>query len=270
MSFLDRPSWKSPLLVGALLVAFAALGQAATVSESPALAEAFKRAGVTGTFVMLDPGKDTLVVHNSARARTRFVPASTFKIVNTLIGLESGAVADVDEVLPYGGKPQPFSAWEHDMALREAIKISNVPVYQELARRIGLARMKTWMGKIGYGNGEIGKVVDRFWLDGPLEISALEQVEFLRRLAASELPVSPGAMNAVQEITLQRKTEAFELHGKTGWAMVPKPALGWYVGWVNRGSVVHPVALNIDLPTDAIAAKRIPLAEECLRLLGAL
>jgi beta-lactamase class D OXA-50 len=264
MSFLHRT------FLSLVLVALVAAAQAAPVSESPALAGAFERAGVTGTFVMFDPGKDSLVVHNPTRARTRFVPASTFKIVNSLIGLETGAVADVDVVLPYGGKPQPIAAWEHDMSLRDAIKISNVPVYQELARRIGLARMKAWVGKFGYGNGEIGNVVDRFWLDGPLEVSAVEQVEFLRRLAAGELPVSPTTLKAVQEITLQKKTETSELHGKTGWAMVRKPALGWYVGWVKRGSMVHPFALNIDISTDDVVAKRIPLAEECLRLLGAL
>ncbi len=263
----DRPL--QFLLIGAALFIAAALGRAATVSESPALTAAFEHAGVTGTFVMLDPDKATLVVHNPERARTRFVPASTFKIANTLIGLECGAVSSVDEVLPYGGKAQPFPTWEHDMSLREAIKISNVPVYQGLARRIGLLRMQAGIDKLDYGNREIGKVVDRFWLDGPLKISAVEQVEFLRRLAAVDLPVSPGTVQAVHEITLQEKTETSELHGKTGWAMSVTPPIGWYVGWVKRGGVVYPFALNIDTPDNDAAAKRVPLAKECLRLLGA-
>lgn len=260
---------QSLLLIGAALVIAAAPGRAATISESPALTAAFERAGVTGTFVMLDPGKARLVVHNPERARTRFFPASTFKIANTLIGLECGAVSSVDEVLPYGGKPQPFPAWERDMSLREAIKISNVPVYQELARRIDLPRMQAGIDKLDYGNREIGKVVDRFWLDGPLKISAVKQVEFLRRLAAGDLPVSPSAVQAVYEITLQEKTETSELLGKTGWAMSVTPHIGWYIGWIKRGGVIYPFALTIDTPDNDTAAKRVSLAKECLRLLGA-
>jgi beta-lactamase class D len=80
--------------------------------------------------------------HNQARSTTRFVPASTFKIPNSLIGLSVEAVRNVDDVLPFGGKPQPFDAWEKDMGLREAITLSNVPTYQELARRIGLEKMR--------------------------------------------------------------------------------------------------------------------------------
>ncbi len=49
--------------------------------------------------------------------------------------------------------------WEHDMGLRDAIKISNVPIYQELARRIGLERMKAGVEKLDYGNKDIGEVV---------------------------------------------------------------------------------------------------------------
>src|SRR4051812_48980124 len=110
---------------------------AAEFQENAAVAEAFARAGVTGTFVVLDARDGSLRGHDGTRAQRRYIPASTFKIANALIGLDCGSVANVDEVLPYGGKPQPFPEWEHDMSLREGIKISNVPVFQELARRTG-------------------------------------------------------------------------------------------------------------------------------------
>src|SRR5690242_12595267 len=122
---------------------------AAPLKEKPEFATAFEEAGVKGTFAMLDPEKDTIYVHNAARAEQRFVPASTFKIANSLIGLDCGAVANVEEILPYGGKPQFLKAWEKDMSLRDAIRISNVPVYQELARRIGPERMAAGVKKLG-------------------------------------------------------------------------------------------------------------------------
>lgn len=156
------------------------------------------------------------------------------------------------------------------MNLRDAIKASNVPVYQELARRIGLDRMRAGVKKLGYGNMEIGSVVDRFWLEGPLAISAIEQTEFLSRLTAGTLPVKDEAVRAVKEITLLEKTEIYELHGKTGWLFDPKRQIGWWVGWVERENKVYPFALNIDMTKDEDAAKRIPIGRECLKALGKL
>jgi beta-lactamase class D len=238
--------------------------------EAPELAKYFADKGVQGTFALLDLATDTVVVWNEARAKERFTPASTFKIANSLIGLDTGAVKSVDEVLPYGGKPQRFKHWERDMHLRDAIKASNVPIYQELARRIGLERMRASVKKLGYGNMEIGNVVDRFWLDGPLAISAVEQTEFLGRLVEGKLLVNPEATRAVKEITLLEKTESYELHGKTGWQVDEKRQIGWWVGWVERDGKFYPFALNIDMKGEDDAAKRVPLGRDCLKALDKL
>lgn len=244
---------------------------ARTYQDVPELAKCFQDKGVTGTFVFFDVGTDTMFVSNEARAKKRFTPASTFKIANSLIGLDVGAVKSVDEVLPYGGKPQRIKDWERDMGLREAIKVSNVPIYQELARRIGIERMREGVKKLGYGNMEIGSVVDRFWLDGPLAISAVEQAEFLAKLATGSLPIDPNAMRAVKEITLLEKTDTYALHAKTGWLVGPTPPqIGWWVGWIERDNKVYPFALNIDMLKDEDAAKRIAIGRECLKALGKL
>jgi beta-lactamase class D len=175
----------------------------------------------------------------------------------------------VDEVLPYGGKKQFLPEWEHDMGLREAIKLSAVPIYQELARRVGQEKMRAWVKKLDYGNGEIGDVVDRFWLDGPLKISAVEQTHFLRRLASGDLPIQKSSLQAVTEITKVEESEGLTLHGKTGWGMSSDPQVGWWVGWIERdGTLVATFALNIDIPEKDAAAKRIPLARACLTELG--
>jgi beta-lactamase class D len=239
--------------------------------EVPELLNIFQREGVAGTFVLFDVANDTMLVSDEARARKRFAPASTFKIANSLIGLDTGAVKNVEEVLPYGGKPQRIKEWERDMGLREAIKMSNVPIYQELARRIGIERMREGVKKLGYGNMEIGNVVDRFWLDGPLAVSAIEQTEFLHRLVKGSLPLNPNAVRAVKEITLLEKTETYELHAKTGWFVGPTPPqIGWWVGWIERANKIYPFALNFDMTKDEDAAKRIPIGRECLKALGKL
>ncbi len=236
--------------------------------RSPGLDAILAAHGVEGTFVLLDVASSDGFVSNPARAKRRFVPASTFKIPNTLIGLDAGVVRDVDEVLPYGGKPQPFKTWEHDMPLREAMSLSAVPIYQELARRIGLARMAAAVKALDYGNHQIGDVVDKFWLVGPLEISALEQAQFLARLVRYQLPVSPRAVEAVAEITLQEKTGDTEVHYKTGWQGRQGEQTAWLVGWVRNADGVSTFALNFRMATLDDAPKRWQIARECLVALG--
>jgi beta-lactamase class D len=154
-------------LLAITVVLFSFQTHAADWKENPQIGQLFKNAQVNGTFVLYDPALRLFVGHDRARAETRFIPASTFKIPNTVIGLATGAVKDVDEILPYGGQPQPFKAWEKDMGLREAIAMSNAAIYQELARRIGLPRMREGISKLGYGNEDTGNSVDTFWLTGP-------------------------------------------------------------------------------------------------------
>jgi beta-lactamase class D len=231
----------------------------------------FRRAGKAGTFVLFDPDRGLMRGHNRQRAETRFTPASTFKIANSLIGLSVGAVASVDEVLPYRSNEAPFSpAWERNMGLREAMVVSNVPIYQELARRIGLERMHQGVVRLGYGNEQIGPQVDRFWLRGPLAISAVEQTLFLNRLARRQLPFPIAAQRAVADITVVERGEGWVLHAKTGWQNGPGAGVGWWVGWVGKGGRDYPFALNMDLGGPAGVDLRPSLGRAALKATGVL
>lgn len=240
---------------------------AETVAERPDLGGIFAERDARGTFVLLDAATDTMMVFDRARAERRMVPASTFKIPNSLIALETGVVKDEAEVIPFGGKPQPIKDWERDMGLRDAIRISNVPVYQEVARRVGLERMQAMVDRLGYGNRKIGTVVDRFWLDGPLAISAMEQARFQVRLARRELPVSARSQTIVRDILRLDEANGAVLFGKTGWTGA-KPGIGWLVGWVERGGAIHGYALNIDMTTVQEAPKRLAIVRAMLSRLG--
>ncbi|WP_231759402.1 class D beta-lactamase [Microbulbifer elongatus] len=238
--------------------------------ESSEVNGLFTRSGVSGTFVLYDSGSGKFIGHNPQRSEVRFVPASTFKIANSLIGLSVGAVKDVDDILPYGGQKQLFKIWERDMGLREAISISNIPIYQALARRTGLERMQAYVTKLGFGNEDIGTSIDTFWLDGPLEISAQEQAIFLSRLAQDQLPVSKDIQKAVRDIVLLEQGEGWKLYGKTGWENVPNPGVGWWVGWVTKGNHVYSFALNMDIKNPSDAKQRVKLGKESLKALGIL
>jgi beta-lactamase class D len=244
--------------------------QAAEWEESPKVAELFNNVSVHGTFVLYDVTAQRFIGHDRTRAEKRFIPASTFKIPNTLIGLSVGAVKSVDEVLPYGGNPQPFKAWERDMSLREAIAMSNVAIYRELARRIGLDRMRENVSKLGYGNADIGASVDTFWLRGPLRISAVEQTQFLAKLAQEALPYPQALQAKVREIIVVEKGANWTLYGKTGWENAPGPGVGWWVGWVQKDKGIYAFALNIDMQTASDTSKRVELGKASLAALGIL
>lgn len=255
-------------LFAVVFLLFANQVHAVDWQNSPKIAELFSNAGVQGTFVLYDVSAHRLIGHDRVRAETRFIPASTFKIANSLIGLSVGAVESVAEVLPYGGQPQPFDTWEKDMGLRDAIKISNVPIYQELARRIGLERMRNNVAIMGFGNQDIGTIVDNFWLVGPLKISALEQAQFLARLAQGTLPFSTQDQESVREIVRLEQGDNWTLYGKTGWVNAPNAGVGWWIGWVKKDERVYAFALNIDIQQTDDAAKRVELGMASLRALG--
>jgi beta-lactamase class D len=261
-------SGKMNKLLAGFMLFIVGQAHALDMASEPQLENLFSEAGVNGTFVLYDVSAGRMSVHNLPRAEQRMIPASTFKIANSLIGLATGAVASVEEVMPYGGKAQPYESWEQDMGLRDAIKISNVPVYQELARRIGLERMRENLESIPYGNHETGNEADTFWLKGPLQISAVEQAKFLARLARGELPFAAEVQQSVREIVLLEQGHDWTLYGKTGWTTTPDPDIGWWVGWVVKDDDVYSFALNIDMQDKSDIGKRIELGKACLKALG--
>lgn len=242
--------------------------EAIEVVERAELYKIFRQYGIDGTFVVANPAGTQAIVVNLERAQQRKRPASTFKIANSIIALETEAVADVDEVIPYGGLPQRFPQWEHDMSLRQAIRVSNVPVYQEVARRIGLKRFHHWLNKFEYGNQSIGSNVETFWLRGPLKISAVEQVSFLTAFLKDELDISGQTTDSIIQITALERKGARVLHGKTGWSAHTFPQTGWFVGWVKSNAGFYPFALNIDMRGRGDRHKRKRIAKEILSELG--
>ena len=246
-----------------------------TWREHPDWKGEFADRGVTGTALIYDERDDAFLVYDRARAETPFLPASTFKVFNALVALDTGAVKDEYEVIRWDGIKRQFEGWNRDHSLASAMKFSAVWFYQEMARRAGAQRMQEWIDKAGYGNRAIGGGIDQFWLRGKLRISAVEQIGFLRRLAHGTLPFSERAQEAVRRITIVDAAPDYVMHGKTGWALkdgAKRDAdLGWYVGWVERDGRRWFYALNIDMPNGSDdAAKRQLIASALLVRSGAL
>lgn len=225
-------------------------------AEDSAIADAFSQAGIDGTIVITSLGTGQTFVHNDARAATRFPIASTFKIFNSLIALEEKAVK-TDEVLPWNGQTYDFPDWNRDQTLASAFKVSCVWCYQQLASRIGKTTYRRYLKNSGYGVLKPSFQTTTFWLDGSLQVSAQEQVTFLRKLYLRQLPFSDSSYNTLRGIMLTEQTPAYSLRAKTGWAMSAVPAVGWYVGYVETAADVWFFATNI-MTRDA---KDLPLRQ---------
>jgi beta-lactamase class D len=197
-----------------------------------------------------------LVIHNRSTKETvhadpslsarRLSPCSTFKIYNTLIGLELGLIKGPDDPwYHWDGIVRDIEGWNQDLTLREAFRVSAVPAYQILARQIGAEKMQHYIDQIGYGTQDISAGIDTFWLDRAgavsIMISAQEQVELLNRFLNGELPFSSENGAILREVMRTARTEKARLYGKTGSGR----NIGWFVGFLEYGDTIYVFACQI-------------------------
>lgn len=204
--------------------------------------------GFDGAFVLYDLNANRYTRYNPERCAERLLPASTFKIMNSLIALETDVVADQDYAIAWNGTQYPIPAWNQDHILKTAFRDSVVWYYQEVARRIGRERMQHYIDAVGYGNQDMHGGPDSFWLDGSLQISADEQVEFLKRLYEGDLPFSRRSMEIVKEIMILEADNTHQLSGKTGSGQMSSFSVGWFIGYKEVNGNVYLFAADVTSP----------------------
>ncbi|HLG82922.1 MAG TPA: class D beta-lactamase [Bradyrhizobium sp.] len=235
------------------------------------LAARFKDEGTLGTFVAYKVDDYLMIASDTERSGEGRLPASTFKIPNSLIALETGVVQDPDkDVFKWDGVKRANEAWNRDHTLRSAIAVSAFPVYQEIARRIGQERMQKYVDLFEYGNRNIGGGIDTFWVSGALRIDPVQQVDFVDRLRRGVLPVSKRSQELTRDILPVTQVGDAIIRAKTGLTDREHGSLGWLVGWVEKGSARTVFALNMDCPEPRHVADRMTIAQACLRDIGAL
>jgi beta-lactamase class D len=237
--------------------------------EDSGLSKLFADRNVNGTIVISSMDGSEEYIHNESRANTPFVPASTFKILNTLIALDEGSVTE-QEVMKWDGKNKGIEAWNRDQTLETAFKCSCVWFYQELAQRIGTSNYEGHLAKAAYGNAKPTPQLTTFWLHGDLKISALGQINFLKKVYREDLPFRRSSYEPLKKIMIVDQTPTYTMRAKTGWASDVSPQIGWYVGDVEAKGKVWFFATNIDItkPDDTRYRQEITLA--ALKLKGIL
>jgi len=245
----------------------------AQVQELKSARKAIDDTGYTGATLLYDVQRSHYEAGHVERIDDRFIPASTFKIFSSLVALETGVIDGADAIIEWDGINRERTELNRNLDLTTAFQLSAVPHYQQLVRQIGLERMQQFIDAVGYGNRDLSGGVDSFWLTGGLRISPREQVGFLARLHRGDLPFSSETMATIRDVMVTEQTHEYALFAKTGWAVLPGAKnIGWWVGWVERGTetVIFATVLEATSPESAFGRERLAVTRRVLNAAGVL
>jgi beta-lactamase class D len=204
----------------------------------------FSNCGVTGAVAIFSRNNQQWVLSDTAAVKNSYLPASTFKILNLLIALETNTIKDEHEIVPwigktdtikYGFRPEIY----HDMTVKEAFEVSAGWVFIELAKKIGRNNYKKYLSACKYGNLNLSQTETDFWNFGSFAISPLNQVEFIRDLYEEKLPFTKRNIKIVKKIMLTEASGDYTISAKTGWTRENNINTGWWVGYLEANNDIY-------------------------------
>jgi beta-lactamase class D len=205
----------------------------------------FEDCGVDGTVVIFDKNNEQWILSDTIISCKEYLPASTFKIINLLIALETKIIKDENEIIKwpgqtdtvkYGYRPEIY----HNMTVKEAFEVSAGWVFIELAKKIGKANYKKYLSACKYGNLDLSESNDDFWNFGGFAISPINQADFIKKLYEQDLPFSKHNMDIVKKIMIVEQNEQYTIGAKTGWTRENNTNTGWWLGYLeSKGNVYY-------------------------------
>lgn len=215
-----------------------------TVTVRPDFNKYFKNCNVQGSIAIYDDRHQKWILSDSSDVFKEALPASTFKIINLLIALETGLVKDENDVYKWNGQADTALYGYRpeicrDMTVQDAFRESAVWVFLDMAKKIGKANYQHYLKLCNYGNQNLSETGDDFWNFGYLGISPLNQVNFLRSLYAENLPFSKRNIDIVKRVLINEQNDNYTLSAKTGWTRQGGINTGWWVGYVKTQAGVY-------------------------------
>ena len=198
----------------------------------------FDSCGVEGTIAIYDIRNDKWIVSDTVGLEIETLPASTFKIINLLIALETNTIKDENEIIKwvgstdtvkYGYRPEIY----HDMPVKEAFELSAGWVFVELAKKIGKDTYRKHLAESKYGNNNLSQTEADFWNFGDFVISPKNQVEFVKSFYEEKLPFSKRNIDIVKNVMITEQNEEYTIRAKTGWTRENNINTGWWTGYIE-------------------------------------
>ncbi|MCZ6915040.1 MAG: class D beta-lactamase [Rickettsia endosymbiont of Ixodes persulcatus] len=194
-------------------------------------------------------GDKTLL--QTGQCEQRYSPASTFKIAISLMGYDTAILLDrMHPVWPYNEKYHASLAiWKQPHNPTTWLAHSCVWYSQVITQKLGFKKFKDYVKKFQYGNKDVSgdkglhNGLTQAWLSSSLQISPQEEVSFLQKLLASDLPVSKKAQEMTRNILyIKPLPNGWKLYGKTGGGQcqdvqrnkINTCQMGWFVGWLQK------------------------------------
>ncbi|QIE58757.1 class D beta-lactamase [Rasiella rasia] len=230
----------------------------------PQFQKTIDSAGVNGSILVYSLADDTYYSNDYKWSEIGRLPASTFKIANSIIALETGVVENDSTLFKWNGEERRLSNWEQDLIFKEAFHFSCVPCYQEVAREIGAKRMSKYLDKLDYGNMKVDSTnIDLFWLEGASQINQFQQISFLKKFYQSELPISQRTEKIMRRMMVIEENKKYKLSGKTGWSIRNGNNNGWFVGYVIAQQKVYFFATNVE-PKEQFEMNQFPMIRKAI------
>jgi beta-lactamase class D len=213
----------------------------------------FDSCGVEGTIAIYDTKNKKWIASDTVGLEIETLPASTFKIINLLIALETNTIKDENEIVKwigstdtvkYGYRPEIY----HDMPVKEAFELSAGWVFVELAKKIGKETYKKHLSESKYGNNNLSQTEVDFWNFGDFAISPKNQVEFLLSLYEEKLPFSKRNIDIVKNVMITEQNDEYTIRAKTGWTRENNMNTGWWTGYIEtkKGTFIFATRLLQD------------------------
>ncbi|MHA4808267.1 penicillin-binding transpeptidase domain-containing protein [Flavitalea flava] len=242
------------------------------VKEDNSLKSYFDSAGVTGSFGLFDNGQGNFIIYNLPRFRdSAYLPAATFDIPLSLIGIQTGVVKDDSALITLDSTDITKPGCDRNLTLKQAFQHSCESGFRQLAGRIGKDTLKKWIDSLSYGNKNIDGPVDSFWMNGHLTLSSDEQLGLVKKLYFDQLRFFRRTQGIVRQMMLMESNANYKLSYKTGTGVKKdEHSINWLIGWVEENTHVYFFVLNIETATPAPPANdvQIGILKGILKKLG--
>lgn len=222
------------------------------------IGEILNENNLRGSILIFDDSLNQYISNNYSNAHAEYLPASTFKIPNSIIALETEVVKNKNQVFKWDGITRSIKNWNQDLNFKDAFQYSCVPCFQQIARKVGHRRMKEYIQKINYPEMKFdGSTIDLFWLEGESRINSFDQITFIRKLYSKDSELKENTYNTMFELLNIYSNEEYNLDGKTGWAVQDDKDIGWFVGMLSKGTRAFYFATNVS-PSENFDMKNFP------------